>query len=281
MDLDQLEQLKNVYSARAHLFDDLNRVSPWHALHRRLTAVKLRELISCGSILDLACGTGLTSRELAERGCRVTMLDILPEMCSLAGKALRPEYAERVEVICGDACSYREFPEASFDAVICTQALNFFPQPAKLFETAAFAVRPGGIFYLDVDTAYRWAIIEALTGRVENATAILERGVDAAKAMIGTDYYFYSQALLERELKCAGFEISSTFGMLYATPLLRLLHPGIGFLEPDKLHPIARQFLSPEKLDELLVLEEKFTQRYPAEVAGYQVFVARKVGPER
>jgi len=227
-------------------------------------------------VLDLAAGTGLMTRALAERGCEVTMLDLLPEMCGLARHALPPGSAARVRIMCGDACEFRDFDPGTFNAVVCTQALNFVREPGLLFETAALALQPGGVFYFDIDTAFRWTVIESLSGRVENARAIAEDGVDIGKCVVGADYYFYTRDWLEKELRSAGFHIESVFGLLFAAPLLHLFNQSSDFLEPETLHPSARQFLKPEKLDQLMKLEQILMKKWPPEMAGYHAFVARK-----
>jgi SAM-dependent methyltransferase len=233
-------------------------------------------LIPAGTILDLASGPGLMSRSFIEQGCTVTMIDILPEMCELAIRGVPLHLRDRVHVICADACSHRELEAGSFDAAVCTQALNFFETPEPLFQTAAFALKRGGLLYCDVDTAFRWAIIEALSGRVSNAQSIVSQGIDASRTIISADYFFHSQDRMRRALEAAGFELVDTFGLLYAAPFLRLFNQGSDFLTPAGLRPEAAYFTDPSRIEQLCDFEKTLLGRWPAESAGYQAYLARK-----
>lgn len=56
--------------------------------------------IGARSIVDLGCGTGLITRELAGQGYRMTGIDPAPAMID---RARRGAYGDRVDWICGDA----------------------------------------------------------------------------------------------------------------------------------------------------------------------------------
>jgi ubiquinone/menaquinone biosynthesis C-methylase UbiE len=73
-------------------------------------------------VLDVGCGTGVLAARLAQRGCRVTGIDISPLMLAQAAERLQEEDL-------GDEVVLRElgavdldtaFPDASFDAVVST-----------------------------------------------------------------------------------------------------------------------------------------------------------------
>ena len=67
-------------------------------------------------ILDLGCGTGRHSLELARRGYRPTGLDLSPEMLALAEKSARAESLD-IRWVRADATSFD--PPGEFDAGIC------------------------------------------------------------------------------------------------------------------------------------------------------------------
>ncbi len=67
-------------------------------------------------ILDIGCGTGRHSVELAERGYKMTGVDISSGMLAQAEKAARAAGVE-IELIQCDAAKYKA--EKSFDAAIC------------------------------------------------------------------------------------------------------------------------------------------------------------------
>jgi demethylmenaquinone methyltransferase / 2-methoxy-6-polyprenyl-1,4-benzoquinol methylase len=100
-------------------------------------------------VVDVACGTGLVTRELVRRwGCRVTGVDQSPEM--LAGARARIGAASgRVELLEGRA-EQLPFADAAFDGLTCTYLLRYVEDvPATLTELAR-VLRPGAPFgYLE------------------------------------------------------------------------------------------------------------------------------------
>ncbi|HET9342381.1 MAG TPA: class I SAM-dependent methyltransferase [Candidatus Eremiobacteraceae bacterium] len=88
--------------------------------------------------LDLACGTGLSTRGLVARGVAVTGIDIAPNMLDVArhaGLSGATFYEGRAEAL--------PFSDASFALVTCGQAFHWFDGPRVLSEIARVLV-PGG-----------------------------------------------------------------------------------------------------------------------------------------
>jgi ubiquinone/menaquinone biosynthesis C-methylase UbiE len=93
-------------------------------------------------ILDLATGTGWTSRVLARRGAVVTGVDIAPGLLEAAERQAR---AERLAVTYrqGDA-EQLPFDDESFDAIASTCGVMFASRPEAAAKEMARVVRPGG-----------------------------------------------------------------------------------------------------------------------------------------
>jgi SAM-dependent methyltransferase len=113
-----------------------------------------------GRALDLACGTGTLAVALAEQGWRVTGLDRSAEMVAQArAKAEAAGVARRTRFGLADM---RAPPSAvrpaSFDLVTCTyDSLNYLlaePDLERCFSAAARALRPGGLFFGDMNTRH-------------------------------------------------------------------------------------------------------------------------------
>lgn len=90
-------------------------------------------------ILDLGCGTGTLTAEIAASGAQVVGVDRSPEMIEEARKKF-PDL--RFEVC--DARSLKFFAE--FDAVFSNAALHWIPEAASVVEGVARALKPGGRF---------------------------------------------------------------------------------------------------------------------------------------
>ena len=93
-------------------------------------------------ILDLATGTGWTSRVVARRGAQVTGVDIASELLEAArGNALAANLP--IEYQIGDA-EKLPFEDGSFDAVVSTCGVMFASRPEAAAREIARVCRPGG-----------------------------------------------------------------------------------------------------------------------------------------
>jgi SAM-dependent methyltransferase len=104
-----------------------------------------------GRVLDVACGHGRHSLELARRGMRVSGVDLSPRSLAIAREAAA---AEGLEV------DFRELDmrelnyEGEFDAALnLFTAFGYFEEEAenqRVLDGVARALRPGGAFLIDV-----------------------------------------------------------------------------------------------------------------------------------
>ncbi len=93
-------------------------------------------------ILDLATGTGWTSRLLAAGGARVTGVDIAADLIVTA-KAIGESKGLAIDYEIGDAEQLR-FPDGSFDAVVSTFGVMFASRPESAAAEIARVCRTGG-----------------------------------------------------------------------------------------------------------------------------------------
>ncbi|GAB6101980.1 class I SAM-dependent methyltransferase [Thermococcus atlanticus] len=100
-------------------------------------------------ILDLACGTGIPTLELARRGYQVMGLDLHDEMLAVARKKAEKE-GLNVRFIQGNALEI-DFEE-EFDAVtMFFSSITYFDDSAihELFNSVKRALKPDGVFITD------------------------------------------------------------------------------------------------------------------------------------
>ena len=110
------------------------------------------------SVLDLCCGQGRHSIQLAKRGLRVTSLDLNAEYLELAKQAAATAKVE-IETVAADM---RELPsEDKFDAIVNMYSsfgyLESEAEDLKVLESAAKALKAGGQLLLDMLNR-EWAI---------------------------------------------------------------------------------------------------------------------------
>lgn len=91
-------------------------------------------------VLEVGAGTGKATVPLAERGCRITAVELGAAMAAVARRNLAG--FETVEIVTADFETW-PLPEEPFDAVVSATAFHWI-DPAVRMARAADALRPGG-----------------------------------------------------------------------------------------------------------------------------------------
>jgi len=136
MDAEQVrDAVRAAFDARADDYDA-------SAMHRALaaSAARFARVPEDGAAVDVATGTGLVARCLAERHPRLRLVgvDLSPGMLAVARAAL-----PGAEWVQGDA---EDLPieNGSADLVTCVTALHLFPDADRAISEFARILRPGG-----------------------------------------------------------------------------------------------------------------------------------------
>ena len=130
-------------------------------------------------VLDVACGHGRHSLELARRGFDVTGVDLSPRSIKLASEAAAREGV-------GATFAVRDAREPGFDGEfdaainLFTSALGYFETDAenqRVVDAVARALRPGGVFLVDTINLLSLArgFQELEWEEYESGTLMLER----------------------------------------------------------------------------------------------------------
>ena len=103
------------------------------------------------AILDGGCGGGILSEALAEKGARVTGIDLSLASLQVARqhaqeRGLKIDYRlESAEVLAEDAA-------AAFDVVTCMEMLEHVPDPSQVVAACSRLVKPGGhVFFSSIN----------------------------------------------------------------------------------------------------------------------------------
>lgn len=139
-----------------------------------------------GDVLEVGVGSGLYLTHYRP-GIRLVAIDLSPAMVALT-RTRATEVGREVDVRVGDAEAL-DFPEASFDSVVCTFSLCAIPDDRKALEEMVRVLRPGGVLLLADHVAATSPPIRGLQRLVEVASVRLagehfsRRPLDTAAAM--------------------------------------------------------------------------------------------------
>lgn len=153
------------------------------------------------SVLELAAGTGVVTRELARElppAAAIVATDLNQPMLD---EAARVGTARAVEWKQADATRL-PFADASFDAVVCQFGVMFFPDKAAAFAEARRVLRPGGALLFNV-----WDRIEE-NEMVSTVTQALDRlfPQDPPRFMHRVPHGYADQERIRADLRQGGFE---------------------------------------------------------------------------
>jgi len=100
------------------------------------------------NLLDIACGSGGPVLRIAERtGCSVVGVDVHEQAIAIAtanSLASQRGLTGRAQFRVADAAAPLPFPEASFDAIACIDAINHLPNRPRVIADWARLLQPGG-----------------------------------------------------------------------------------------------------------------------------------------
>ncbi|MFF4852914.1 class I SAM-dependent methyltransferase [Streptomyces sp. NPDC001194] len=96
-------------------------------------------------VLDIGCGTGETTRDLARQasGGRVLGVDLSTAMLRVARQRTAAEGLHNADFVQADA-QVHPFPAAAFDVAVSRSGTMFFADPVAAFRNIGGALRPGG-----------------------------------------------------------------------------------------------------------------------------------------
>mmetsp|Transcript_6457 Transcript_6457/g.11516 ORF Transcript_6457/g.11516 Transcript_6457/m.11516 type:complete len:731 (-) Transcript_6457:73-2265(-) len=120
---------------------------PWNHILKAIDGILYTQSkTSAFSILDIAAGTGELSVKMAKRfpHATITTTDISPDMVKVADERASSNRLSNMKVNIADAQNLSNYPDASFDIVVCSFGLMFFPDPSKALQEIRRVLHPRG-----------------------------------------------------------------------------------------------------------------------------------------
>jgi len=153
-----------------------------------------------GSLLEVACGTGIVTRHLRDRlspGVKIVATDLNEAMIKFAARKFRSD--ENIEWKPADALDL-PFGDESFDAVVCQFGLMYFPDKQKGVNEAFRVLKPNGQFIVSV-----WDAIEHVDLAKAAQTVIKQFFPENPPDFYDIPFSFHERDKLRSVLSTAGF----------------------------------------------------------------------------
>jgi len=196
------------FGALAHRWwDPQGDMRPLHEINPlRLDWIDRLSALPGKRVLDVGCGGGILAEAMAQRGARVTGID-------LSAKPLRVAQLHALES--GVAADYRESSAealaaeapAAFEVVTCMEMLEHVPDPASTVQACSRLARPGGWVFFSTINRNPKSFVFAIFG-AEYVLRLLPRGThEYAK--------FIRPSELAAMARRAGLDVVEILGMTY------------------------------------------------------------------
>ena len=147
----RIDEIKQVYNDLSKAYDKYVKEGLNYTAYLRVPKLVIKHLKTRNpKVLDLGCGTGLSSLLFFEIGAEVTGIDGSPAMIKRAG---RLPYKK---LVCQNLEKTLRARDKSFDAVVMVGVMEYINDPAALFEQVEKKLVVGGLFGLTVPQKSSW-----------------------------------------------------------------------------------------------------------------------------
>ncbi|HET6329678.1 MAG TPA: methyltransferase domain-containing protein [Holophagaceae bacterium] len=154
-----------------------------------------------GPFLELACGTGILTRELLARlpgDAPLTATDLNPPMLAESGRRVPAD--PRLSWRQADMTAL-PFEDQSFGAVVCQFGLMFPPDKPAAFREARRVLRPGGTMLFNV-----WASLADNPANTAAQRALARLFPENPPGFLDVPFGFHDETLIRRLMEHEGFK---------------------------------------------------------------------------
>lgn len=180
--------------------------------------------------LDLGCGSGVLTAELAAREARIVALDGAPAMLDAARRTAMPNGAQ-VQFRLGDAAALPWCEPGRFDGVLCSSVIEYVADGEALLAEASRVLKDGGVLVISVPP--RGSLLRNVQRLVRR---VLRRfGMDRF-AFLDVSVFEVDPHTLGALLERAGLRLErvTPFDPVLPRPLLALFRPALLVCEARK-----------------------------------------------
>ena len=202
------------FSDLAHRWwDPESEFRPLHQINPlRLDWIETHARVAGKRVLDVGCGGGILSDEMARRGADVLGIDLaakplkVAQLHALEAGTPSVDYREIAAEALAEQCP------AQFDMVTCMEMLEHVPDPSSIVHACAALVKPNGWLFFSTLNRNAKSFLFAIVG-AEHVLKLLPKGThEYAK--------FIRPSELAQWCRSSGLELNDTRGMEY-NPITR------------------------------------------------------------
>ena len=167
----------------ARWWDPNSEFKPLHEINPlRLNYIDDKAGLHGKNVLDVGCGGGILAESMAQRGARVTGIDMGEKPLTVA-KLHSLESGITVDYRQVSAEELASQEAASYDIVTCMEMLEHVPDPASTIAACAKLVKPGGHVFLSTINRNPKSFLFAIVG-AEYVLQLLPKGTHQYKNFI-------------------------------------------------------------------------------------------------
>jgi 2-polyprenyl-6-hydroxyphenyl methylase/3-demethylubiquinone-9 3-methyltransferase len=205
-------ELAKFQALAARWWDPGSEFQPLHAINPlRLDWIDQQAGLRGSRAVDVGCGGGILAESMAQRGAKVTGIDLADKPLRVAElHSLESGVDVRYERISAEDLAARE--PGAYDVVTCMEMLEHVPDPASTVRACATLVRPGGWVFMSTINRNPKAFLFAIVG-AEYVLGLLPRGThDYEKFLRPAEICGYARAV--------GLDLQQMTGLTY-NPITR------------------------------------------------------------
>jgi 2-polyprenyl-6-hydroxyphenyl methylase/3-demethylubiquinone-9 3-methyltransferase len=206
-EIDKFQSIASRWWDRESEFKPLHEINPLRVAYIERQA---RDLAG-KQVLDVGCGGGILAEALAQKGARVTGID-MAELSLETARLHLHESGLEVDYQLSTVEDFAAANEARFDIVTCLELLEHVPDPASVIDAAARLLRPDGLLFLSTINRNAKAFALGILG-AEYILGLLPRGTHEYRK-------FIKPSEMAAQLRANGLRVRDLSGMSY-NPLYR------------------------------------------------------------
>lgn len=158
-----------------HWWDPTSEFRPLHEINPlRLSWIESHVTLAGKRVLDVGCGGGILSEGMAQRGAKVTGIDLSAAALDVAKLHLL-ESGLSVDYRLESAEDHAEAHPGAYEVVTCMELLEHVPDPESIVAACAATLAPGGWAFFATINRTPKAYLHAILG-AEYLLRLLPRG---------------------------------------------------------------------------------------------------------